>query len=247
MKIKTVIVDDEESARNVLTNLLENFHPELEIAGVGRNVKEGLSLITDVNPDLVFLDVEMPDGTGFDLLRKLDNNDFNVIFVSAYDQYAIKAIRFSAVDYLLKPIDLEELDNAIVRVNKSHKRDKESYAGLLSNVASNETKLVTLPTLSGFDIVNIDDIIYCEADSNYTKIVSTGGTVIVSRTLKEYENLLVERHFIRIHHSTLININHIKQYIKGRGGDVIMSNGDTLAVSRTRKDTFIKLFSAFNN
>jgi len=118
---------------------------------------------------------------------------------------------------------------------------------LLSNVASNETKLVTLPTLSGFDIVNIDDIIYCEADSNYTKIVSTGGTVIVSRTLKEYENLLVERHFIRIHHSTLININHIKQYIKGRGGDVIMSNGDTLAVSRTRKDTFIKLFSAFNN
>jgi len=118
MKIKTVIVDDEESARNVLTNLLENFHPELEIAGVGRNVKEGLSLITDVNPDLVFLDVEMPDGTGFDLLRKLDNNDFNVIFVSAYDQYAIKAIRFSAVDYLLKPIDLEELDNAIVRVGK---------------------------------------------------------------------------------------------------------------------------------
>lgn len=242
--IKAIIIDDEVKARQGLRLVLEKYCPEIEILALCESPEVGLKKITALQPDLVFLDVQMPNMSGFDLLEKVDTINFDVIFVTAYDKYAIKAIKFSALDYLLKPIDVDELTNAVKKVLKKQKYRTVKYQSLLNNVKANTKKLTRLAIPSDNEIIMqpIKDIIYCEADSSYTTLHLTDNKrITVAKTLKEFDSILPDTDFCRIHHSTLVNINHVIKYIKGDGGYIIVSNNKHLNVSRRKKDYFIQL------
>jgi two-component system LytT family response regulator len=205
---------------------------------------QGLNAIQQHKPGLVFLDIEMPDKTGFELLNSLPEINFDIIFTTAYNQYAIKAIRFSALDYLLKPVDLDELKGALARVYRKHlkKEQRENIDMLMNNIRSSQPNFsrITLSTQDGLVILHIDEIIYCEASGTYTFFyLKNKEKIVVSKTLKEYEDLLKDHHFFRAHNSFLINLNEVKKYIKGDGGSVIMSNGDEVFVSKRRKEEFL--------
>ncbi len=238
---KAVIIDDESKARNALKNLIAKHCSNIVVIAEADCVKAGIETIKANYPDIVFLDVQMPDGTGFDLLEQLGDVDFKVIFASAYDKFAIQAFRFSAIDYLLKPVEPDMLieacskltgDNRITEINKK-------LEVLLNN--RNSFEKIALPTLDGINFVNIKEIIRCESDNNYTNIFLTGGRkFIVSKTLKEFDEMLSPFNFFRIHKSHLINLNYLQKYNKGEGGYVIMEDGSELEVSRRRKDDFIR-------
>ena len=238
---KAVIIDDESKARNALKNLIAKHCSNIVVVAEADCVKAGIETINANFPDIVFLDVQMPDGTGFDLLEQLGDVDFKVIFASAYDKFAIQAFRFSAIDYLLKPVEPDMLieacskltgDNRITEINKK-------LEVLLNN--RNSFEKIALPTLDGINFVNIKEIIRCESDNNYTNIFLTGGRkFIVSKTLKEFDEMLSPFNFFRIHKSHLINLNYLQKYNKGEGGYVIMEDGSELEVSRRRKDDFIR-------
>ena len=240
--IKAVIIDDEAESRNVVSNILNNFCTGINMLGEADNVASGVKLIRQTNPDLVFLDIQMPDGTGFALLEQISEINFHVVFVTAYEQYAIKAIKFSALDYLLKPIDPGQLIEAVEKVKKMLPEKDQSTARIF-NLLKNKKDIskIALPTLNGFRFVRINDIIRCESDNNYTIIyLHTAEKVVVTHTLKEYESLLKSESFVRVHQSHLINLNYVDQYIKGDGGTVIMSDGSEIEVSRRKKDLFLK-------
>jgi two-component system, LytTR family, response regulator len=242
--LKAVIIDDEPHAREKMLLLLQKYCPEVVVMATAKDATEGLSIIARHQPDLVFLDIEMPVLSGFDLLRQLESINFEIIFATAHDQYAIKAIKFSALDYLIKPIDFEQMQNA---VHKAAKRIEEKtsaiqYQVLKENLQHTQTPMeqLAIPAQSGMLFVKVSDILYCEADSNYTHIYFTNKQKIVSsRVLKEYEELLKDNGFIRIHHSHLINRAHVAQYIKGEGGLVILRGGVSLSVSRRKKEEVI--------
>jgi two-component system LytT family response regulator len=246
--IKTLVVDDEKKARDILTGMLNTHCPKIEVIGQADSVIAAEELIRSLKPDLVLLDIEMPFGNGFDLLDKTRDLNFEVIFITAFDHYAVKAIKFSAFDYLLKPIDIDELKTAIDRLIQN-KKDENSFnvkiENLLSEIKANsKPKRIAIPSMEGISIVNIDDIIRCEADTNYTRIfLINGDAILVSKTLKEYEDMLTEFHFVRVHHHNLININHVQKYIKGEGGYAIMSDGSSVEVSRRKKTEFIEKLS----
>ncbi|MBN1339794.1 MAG: response regulator transcription factor [Bacteroidales bacterium] len=239
--IRVLIIDDEEKARTALRNLLEKHCPEIRILGEAGNVKSGLELIREEHPEAVFLDVQMPDGTGFNLLEQVGKIDFKVIFVSAYDKFAIQAFKFSAIDFLQKPVDPELLIEACTRLGKSESRFEEinkKLEVLLGNMNSFEK--IALPTMDGIIFVKIKEITRCESDNNYTNIfLSTGQKIIVSKTLKEYDDMLTPFNFFRIHKSYLINLAYLQRYKKGEGGSVIMEDGTELEVSRRRKEEFL--------
>lgn len=240
--MRIVIIDDEVSARNNLARLLENNFPEHEIIGQADGVKKGKSLIDQLEPELIFLDVQMQDGTGFDLLKLVDISKFHLIFVSAYDHFAITAIKFSAVDYLLKPVEIEDLRIAFDKIKQTNynKDLKQKLDILLSNI--NRIDKIALPSLSGIEFVKIEDIIRCESDNNYTNFfLKNGNKIIVSKTLKEFEEMLETKGFFRTHKSHIINLNYMKKYVKGEGGYVIMEDGSEVLVSRRRKDDFINI------
>jgi two-component system LytT family response regulator len=205
-------------------------------------VAEGVQAIAQHQPDVVFLDIQMQRETGFDLLTKLNSIDFEVIFTTAHSEYAIKAFKFSAIDYLLKPIDIEDLQNALAKVE--HKQNQNS-AGRLEHLIQNlrtntpENYKLALPTTEGLVFVQLNNILYCEASSNYTIIYTPKNKYIVSRTLKQYEDLLGEHNFFRIHNSYLINLNAVKKYIRGEGGSVVLENDITLDVSKRKKEAFL--------
>lgn len=242
--IRCILVDDEVKNLEHLRILLQDFCQNVEVLAACQTVDEALSAIHSQKPDVVFLDIQMQRETGFDLLTRVEHVDFHVIFITAYSEYAIKAIRFSAIDYLLKPIDIEELKRALAKVENKVNND---MAGRLEQLFQNlrpkngQTHKLAIPIADGLEFVNIKTILYCEASSNYTQIfLNDGKKYVVSRTLKEYEELLAEHEFFRIHNSFVINLNAIKKYVRGDGGYVIMNNDVTLDVSKRRKEAFLE-------
>lgn len=245
--MKAIIVDDEKISCETLKVLLHDFCHHVEVKETCQTIDAALVAIEKYRPDVVFLDINMKGENGFDLLSKVKKIDFAIVFATAYSEYAIKAFKFSAIDYLLKPIDVEELRRAVEKVEK-RKGEVTSirYDHLLNNLnpANEKNYKIALPSSSGLAFVKIADIIYCEADSNYTNFFMVDGKkIVVSRTLKEYEGLLSTYGFFRIHHSYLINVDAAKQYLRGEGGQVVMVNDITLDVSKRRKEEFLKLFS----
>jgi len=240
--LKALIVDDEPKARENLQILLHDFVEGVAVVGLCENIAEATEAVRLHSPDVVFLDIQLQRETGFDLLTKLKEINFEVIFTTAYTEYAIKAFKFSAIDYLLKPIDIEELRKAVGRVEK---RVSNNMTGRLTQLVqnlkqgSNENYKIALPTLDGLVFVKISDILYCEASSNYTQIFTAEEKYLVSKTLKEYDDLLSDHNFFRIHNSYLININSIKKYVKGEGGYVVLNNDTSLDVSKRKKEAFL--------
>jgi len=241
--VRCIVVDDEFKSRESLKILLEDFCGNANVLALCQNVEEGVIAIKEHNPDVVFLDIQMQSETGFDLLTKVKPINFEVIFTTAHSDYAIKAFKFSAIDYLLKPIDIEELKKAVEKVErKLNFNISARLEQLVQNLkpTSGQNHKLALPTLDGLIFVKIVDIIYCEASSNYTQIFTHDGKKhVVSRTLKEYEELLADHDFFRIHNSFLINLNSIKKYVRGEGGYVIMTNDVSLDVSKRKKGAFL--------
>lgn len=242
MNLKAIIVDDENHSRETLKNLLEEFCSDVEVLASISTVRDAVKEIPLLKPDLVFLDIELQSGTGFDILAQLGEINFEVVFTTAFDQYAVKAIKFSSLDYLLKPIDLEELQSAVEKARKI--KNKESYneqlVSLLKNIRQPKSSRICLATFEGMEFINIDDISHCEASGSYTsfKLVN-GQKLLVSKHLKEYENLLGEHHFLRVHNSFLINLKEVKKYFKSDGGYIVMNNDDTVSISRGKKEIFM--------
>ncbi len=244
--IKTILIDDEEGARQGLLLTLQKYCPDIDVIAICESPEKGLKKINELQPDLVFLDIQMPKMSGFELLKQLGNFKFEVIFVTAYDKYAIKAIKFSALDYLLKPIDVDELISSVKKVKNKNTENPHRYKSLLSNINNSSEKLTRLaiPTDNEIIVQKICDIIYCEADSSYTTLhLVDNKRITVSKTLKEFENILPASDFCRIHHSSLVNMNHVIKYVKGEGGYVIITGGNHLNVSRRKKDSFLQLLS----
>lgn len=243
--LKALIVEDEQKSREMLAMLVEKNCPQLQLIAAAKNVKEGVEMIRSLSPDLVFLDISMPDGTGFDLLEQVQDKKFEIIFTTATDKHALKAIKYSACDYILKPIDVEELKMATDKVSqkKNATPSMENLQFLIQQFkkADDNYQKITLPTGNAYEIVNIKDIIRCEADASYTHFyLSSGKKLMISASLKHYEDLLPENDFIRIHHQHLINMNHVTRFLKQDGGYAVMSDGSQIEVSRRKKDAFME-------
>ncbi len=241
--LRSIIIDDEPYCCEILAAMLEADCPQVQVEAICSNGEEGLQAIHKHTPDLVFLDVEMPKMNGFEMLEKLPVN-FHLIFTTSYDQYALKAIRFSALDYLLKPVDREELRKA---VQKAEQRIQIPMAQqleiLLQKIKQplNPISKIALPTMDGLQMIPIDTIINCESDDNYTKLIlKNGKKLLANRSLKEIEESLEHYSFLRVHRSYLINLNEIEKYIKGEGGYLIMTDGSTVDVSRSRKELLMQ-------
>jgi two-component system, LytTR family, response regulator len=246
--INAILIDDEENCLSSLEILLTEYCPEVHIMDRCQSVPAGLASIKAHKPDLIFLDIEMPVLNGFDLLEQVKDQSQSVIFTTAYHHYAIKAIRYSALDYLLKPVDHKELIQAVHRmVSQQSKPNSDQFQFLIDKLSQKEhtTKKLAIPNLEGFKLVSIDEIISCEADDNYTHIMLKGHVKITAcRTLKEIQHLLEDYpFFIRVHHSSIININEVDQYVRGEGGYVIMSDGSHINVSRNKKEALLKYLS----
>lgn len=245
MTIRTIIVEDEQKSREMLAGLIEKGCPQLTVVGLARDVKEGVDMIRQQKPDLVFLDISMPDGSGFDLLEQVHGQKFELIFATASDAHAIKAIKYSACDYLLKPIDIDELRLAVDRVvNKRQSTpNMDNLQFLIQHLrkADENYQKITLPTGNAYEIVNIRDIIRCEADGSYTTFyLNDKRKLLISAGLKHYEELLPESEFIRVHHHHLINMNHVVRFLKEDGGYAVMSDGSRIEISRRKKETFME-------
>ena len=245
MTIKTLIVEDEQKSREMLAGLIEKNCPELNVAGMASNVTEGVDMVKTMKPDLVFLDISMPDGSGFDLLEQVQGNKFDLIFATASDAHAIKAIKYSACDYLLKPIDVDELKASVARVvnKRQNTPNMENLQFLIQHLkkADENFQKITLPTGNAYEIVNIKDIIRCEADGSYTTFYLTDKRkLLISAGLKHYEELLPEKDFIRVHHHHLINMNHVVRFLKEDGGYAVMTDGSRIEISRRKKETFME-------
>lgn len=240
---QTIIIDDDQLARRALRRILEqNFH-EIEIVGEADSVANGLSLVNQVEPQLVFLDIEMPDGTGFSLLEKLTNINFKVVFTTSYSDYAITAFKYSAFDYIVKPVLIENVRSTINRINEIPVlREKQRVEVLKRNLnpGTDADQTIALPEINGFSIVKVHDIIRCEGERNYSRVFFANGTsILVSRTLLDFDNLLVPHGFFRIHRSHLINLKNVNRYLKTDGGMVEMKDKTQLPISPKFKDDFL--------
>ena len=249
MKLKALIVEDEQSSREILKGYVERYCKDVELCGMADSVEPALKLIRSHKPDLIFLDIEMPFGNGFDLLDQVDEINFDIIFTTAFSNYALQAIQVSASHYLLKPINIDELVEAVERVKESRERENKylSTQILVENVKLENQQLhkIVLPTLEGFEVVGVKDIIHCKADDNFTEFHLSGGSKkLICRSLKYYQQLLKDFDFIRIHKSHLINKNYVSKYRKGKGGTVVMENGDEIEISVSRKKEFLDAFAS---
>lgn len=243
--LTAIIIDDETNSRNALRQKISKYCTDVLIISECENGEEGIKNIETQKPDIVFLDVEMPRMNGFTMLQQLKNKDFEVIFITAYDHYAIKAIKFSALDYLLKPVEVEDLKTAVEKATQKGKQIKGNNRVelLLQNFLEEKAahQRIAISSMEGLQFVPTDDIIYLEANSNYTIFYINGNRKITAtKTLKDFEDILPASLFIRIHHSYLINKNGIEKYIKGEGGQVVMKNGVVLDVARRKKEEFLK-------
>jgi len=214
----------------------------LTVLGEADSIQKGLKLLTDHNPDLLFLDVEMPYGNAFDLLDQLPDRNFETVFVTAYDHYAIDAINHHAAYYLMKPINIDELIKAVEYVQEVRQKEKVLEDGVLQPKVSSLNGKITIPQQDGFQVLNVCDILYCQADDNYTEIYLSSSKILVSKTLKYFEDILQTYSFARIHKSYLVNVNEIVKYRKGKGGSVVISNGKELLVSASKKKDLLAYF-----
>ena len=244
--INAIIIDDESHCLVTLSMLLDEYCPEVKILEQCNSAKKGLEAIEKHKPHLVFLDIEMPTMNGFEMLEHVNQLNFSIIFTTSYDQYAIKAIRFSALDYLLKPVDPKELESAVKKVHRQQLPMAEQFHMLLKHVNGKgfQFNKIAVPTVEGFELIPADQVIYLEANDNYTHIFLKNKTkIIASRILKDVEEQLVDfSFFIRVHHSYMVNLNEVIKYIRGEGGYLVMSDGSTVNVSRSRKDALLKWF-----
>lgn len=245
--IKAIIVDDEQHCIDRLRNLLQQYHAgTIQLLAAASSVEEAIKTIKEQQPDLIFLDVQIHDRTGFDLLRECGAINFKIIFTTAYDKFAIQAIKFSAIGYLLKPIDEDDLQEALDKLKKVSSEQTSLMAAVIENNLQQhpKKKRLTIPTGNELLFLNIEDIIRCQSDVNYTTIFKTDKQkIVVAKTLKEFEELLSGQDFFRVHNSDLINLNYIKSYNKGKGGSVLLTDGTELEVSTRRKEDFLKKMS----
>jgi two-component system LytT family response regulator len=242
--LNAVIIEDEKKSREVLRKLIHDYCPDVHISGMAESVSEGIELIRNEKPDLVFLDIEMQSGSGFDLLEKIGKVNFDVIFTTAYEQYALKAIKFSALDYLLKPIDIGELKAAVEKIilRNDRQNENEKVSQLIRNFNHKLQPKITLSTSDGLVFILVEDIIRCEAQGAYTVFYfKNRKSIMVSKNLKEFQILLEDYQFFRIHNSHLINLNEIEKYKKADGGSVLMSDGSTISISESRRQEFLNL------
>jgi len=241
---KALIIDDENRTRDLIAKMINSFGFDIEAIPAGENVQSGIQAIQDLKPDIVFLDIQMPDGTGFDVLKSVENKNFEVIFITAHEEFAIKAIKFSALDYLLKPIDPIELKAAVEKALKAldQKKEESQFEALQYNIQPNQKRRLVLKTQESVFVVELDEIIRCEADRNYTSFFLTGGKkILVSKTLKDYETLLSPHNFLRVQQSHLINLDFVDRYDKGNGGSVVMKDGSEVPLSPAKREIFFKI------
>jgi two-component system LytT family response regulator len=247
-EIKAIIVDDEQHCIDALQTMLAKKCPEVTVLGGVNSVKQAKELIDELHPDVVFLDVEMPHQNGFELLKLFDRINFDIVFTTAYEQYALKAIKFNALDYLLKPFSVKELQDAVQKcINRKHAQQVEVGNSPLDVFLQNMKTLhqthkkIALPTINGLVFMPVQNIVRCESTGNYTRIFFTDKkNLMVSRPLKEFEELLTDVDFFRVHNSHLINLQQMQSYIQGEGGFALMSDGTQVEVSRRRKADFLK-------
>ncbi|HUS03055.1 MAG TPA: LytTR family DNA-binding domain-containing protein [Chitinophagaceae bacterium] len=243
-ELEAIIVDDEPYCCESLATLMERFCPEVTISAICNSGDQALSAIQKIKPHLVFLDIEMPYMNGFELLEKLPSIDFELVFTTSYDQYAIKAFQFSALDYLLKPIVREELQKAVNKVVRRTQSPLPQQIEILLqkiNHTNNSIQRIALPTMEGLQLVPVNSIISCASEGNYTIfLIKDKQKIVVSRPLKEVEEMLAEHSFFRVHHSYIVNMNEIDKFIKTDGGYLIMSDGSSVDVSRSKKDVLLK-------
>lgn len=242
--LKTLIVDDEADAVNFIRSIIMEYCPKLIVVGTANTAFDGAKMILEHQPELVFLDVEMPHGSGFDLLSQFPNKQFDVVFITAFNQYALKAIKFSAVDYILKPINISEFIDAVDKVieKRSHGGNQNSnYGELLENLKSSMPMKLAIPTAEGMEYLNTKEIIRIEADRSYCWFYLTGMRQhLVSRNLKEYQDLLSDRNFFRPHNSHLVNLEFVKKYVRQEGGFIEMTDGSQIPISRIKRELFLQ-------
>lgn len=242
--INAIIVDDELDCCETIASLLNSHCSDVQVVGIYHYGAEAIPAIIEKQPDLVFLDVEMPMMNGFEMLEQLPQVNFDIIFTTSYDQYALKAIRFSAIDYLLKPVDREELQKAVQKVIRRSQRTIDKQVEILMQKLHQPAKQISkiaLPTMEGLQMIPVDSIISCEAESNYTiLLLKNRKKIIVSTILKEIEEALEDYSFSRVHRSYLVNLNEVEKYVKGEGGYLIMSDGSSIDVSRNKKEELMK-------
>lgn len=243
MKLTAIIVEDEETSRQILKNYLNKYCPNVSILGEAENVEEALVLIRNNDLNLVFLDVEMPYGNAFDLLDKVGDINFETIFVTAYNHYALDALNAHASYYLMKPISIDELIKAVDYVTEIKTKENALQDEVLIPKTNTVNGKITIPQQNGFEVLNTSDILYCKADDNYTEIyLNNSKKKLVSKTLKYFEEALNSASFARVHKSYLVNVNEVVKYMKGKGGSVVLSNGKEIMVSASKKSDLLSYF-----
>lgn len=246
---KALVIDDENRTRDLIAKMINSFGLDIEAIPAGESVASGIKAIEEHKPDIVFLDIQMPDGTGFDLLKSIPNKNFEVIFITAHEEFAIKAIKFSALDYILKPVDADELKAAVERALGSlgttsdiKKKEESQFDALQLNIQPNQKRRLVLKTQESVHVIELDNIIRCEADRNYTSFYLLGGKkILVSKTLKDYETLLSGHNFLRVQQSHLINLDYVARYDKGNGGSVVMKDDSEVPLSPAKREIFFKI------
>jgi two-component system, LytTR family, response regulator len=244
-----IIVDDEINNSEALKKMLELYIPSVELIGIASNIVEAKELITNKNPNLVFLDVEMPGGNGFELLESLNNVNFHVVFTTAHAAYAIKAIKYAAMDYLLKPVNLMELKIAVEKCSANLPKSftMQQQIEVLKNNRMSEGfkfKKIALNSSEGLEFINTGDIIRCEADRAYCRFyLANGKSILVSKSMSEYEDILTQSDFLKVHKSNIVNLNHVVKYVRGKGGYLIMSDKSTVAVAVRRKEELMDVIA----
>lgn len=245
--IKAILIDDELTSLQNLNQKLHQFCPTVSVLAAVQKPEEAIALTRQLKPDVLFLDIEMPKMSGFRMLEELGDYDAEIIFTTAYNHYAINAMRISAFDYLVKPVSIEELENAVARLSEkrlTHTQDRINVLRDSVNESKKQENKIALPLLDGFEFVMIKNILRVESSGSYSRILLLdGSSILVTKLLKDFEELLTPYRFFRIHNSHLVNLNYIKRYFRGDGGQVLMENGDLIDVSRRKKEVFIGLLN----
>ena len=246
--LKAIIVDDEKSSLQNLQHKIREYCPDIRVVASSEKPEEAIVLIRQEKPDVIFLDIEMPRMSGLRMLDELEDYAGEIIFTTAYNHYAVEAIRISAFDYLIKPISIAELQNAVARLVKSRQHETKDRLDILRqslSTSKDQEHKIAVPTSEGLEFIEIKNIIRIESSSNYSRIILAGGkNMLVTKLLKDFEDILLPYRFFRVHHSHLINMNYIQKYIRGDGGQVVLQNGDTVDVSRRKKEEFLRLIAS---
>ena len=247
MRKKAIVIDDEKKTRELIANMVNSYNLDIDVFPVGENVQSGIEAIKEYEPDLVFLDIQMPDGSGFDVLKAFEQKSFEVIFITAHEEYAIKAIKFSALDYILKPIDSDELESAVRKAidQSSMPGEEKQFEALNHNLQPSQKKRLVLKTQESVHVIDLDNIIRCESDRNYTSFfLKEGKKILVSKTLKEFETLICGKQFMRVQQSHIINMHFVERFDKGQGGSVILKDGSEIPLSPAKRDLFFKMLES---